>query len=261
MSIWKYSETSNDVDSFWNKKKCPFCKIDLKLLFEGKESEYLETNFQFCQKCGWWKIIERAKSVYETDEIRMIKGIVEVSSAVASLKELDLTDIKNPLNEIRNYLVVKYEKRFNVNPRVFENVVCSVFRDLGYNAITTAYSGDGGIDVILQRDKEIIGVQVKCTKNKIQVEQIRSLAGALVLGDMTSGIFLTTSEFTRGGLQTTEKYNSKGFKIRLLDAEKFYKDLEFTQRELYKSKNEILSLIPTDFELKTVDKEIISDFL
>lgn len=261
MSIWNYSEVSNDVERYWSKKKCPFCSIDLNLLYEGKESEYLELNIQFCPKCGWWKITERSKSTYDGDEIMMIKGIVEVSSAVASLKELDLTDINTPLNYIRNYLVVDYDKRFKVNPKVFEDVVCSVFKDLGYNAITTAYSGDGGIDVILENGKETIGVQVKRTKNKIQVEQIRSLAGALVLGDMTSGIFLTTSEFTKGGTQTAEKFNSKGFKIKLLDAERFYKDLEFTQRGLYNSKKEILSLIPKDFNLREVDREIISDFI
>ena len=49
------------------------------------------------------------------------------------------------------------------------------FGDLGYRARVTAYSGDDGIDVILDGDDDkAVGVQVKRYKNRIEVDQIRS---------------------------------------------------------------------------------------
>jgi len=59
------------------------------------------------------------------------------------------------------------------SPRV---TVASVFRDCGFHARVTSYSGDGGIEVILERGDETIGVQVKRYKSAIDAEQIRSLA-------------------------------------------------------------------------------------
>lgn len=155
--------------------------------------------------------------------------------AAASLRELDLTDLSTPIEEIRSYLVAKYDKRFDINPQAFEETVASVFRDLGYSAETTAYSNDDGIDVILTRGRETIGVQVKRYTNAIKVEQIRSLAGALVFGGITRGIFVTTSTFQRGATPTTQQFSYRGYKIELVNATRFYDTLKLAQRAMYGS--------------------------
>jgi restriction system protein len=78
-------------------------------------------------------------------------------------------------------------------------VVGSVFADLGFESIVTGYQNDGGIDVILKdRMGSTIGVQVKRYRNRIDVRSIRELAGALLAGGMTRGIFVTTSDYTAG---------------------------------------------------------------
>ena len=80
--------------------------------------------------------------------------------------------------EVRKYLCAKEESIFNVHPRMFEDMVCSIFKDLGWNARATAYSDDGGIDVILDgRGGATIGVQIKRYKRKrrIEADEIRSL--------------------------------------------------------------------------------------
>jgi predicted helicase len=146
------------------------------------------------------------------------------------LLELDSVDLAVPVAEIRNYLTEKYESRFQVHPRLFEEVVASVFKDMGYEASITSYSSDGGIDVILQRGFCKIGVQVKRHKNSIKVEQIRSLAGALVLGNLTRGIFVTTSCFQSGVKETLRKYQVRGYKIDLVDAPRFFSALNITRR-------------------------------
>jgi hypothetical protein len=47
------------------------------------------------------------------------------------LKKLDLSDLRQPLDEVRSYLAAKYDERFRIHPRLFEQVVGSVFNNLG----------------------------------------------------------------------------------------------------------------------------------
>jgi restriction system protein len=182
-----------------------------------------------CPVCGWWK----AEARQEIDDWVHLRGHSVVYGAAASLRELDLSDISTPINDVRSYLAAKYENRFILHPRLFEETVASVFGNLGYTAEATAYSGDDGIDVILKRADETIGIQVKRYRGSVEVEQIRSLAGALLLNGLTRGIFVTTSNFQRGGKTTTEKYAARGYEIELLDAERFYDALKIAQREMY----------------------------
>jgi len=156
--------------------------------------------------------------------------------AVGSLRELDLRDQSIPIAEIRAYLAAKYDARFAIDPWKFEEVVASVYQDLGYNARVTARSGDDGIDVILDGpDDSVIGIQVKRYSGRISVEQIRSLAGALLLNGITRGVFVTTSTFQSGAHTTVERFCLQGMPIELVDAERFYDALGLAQRTRYKS--------------------------
>jgi restriction system protein len=147
-----------------------------------------------CPVCGWWKFYKVADSwgdleLEEHDRVDFRFGV---------LKVLDLADISLPINQVRSYLVARYDARFSVHPHVFEEVVASVFRDQGYRVRITSYSGDDGIDVILDdAHNGTIGIQVKRYREKIKVSQIREFTGALVIGGHTRGIFVTTSDFQR----------------------------------------------------------------
>lgn len=150
-------------------------------------------------------------------------------AAIGCLKNFDEFKDAGPIEDIRCYLAARYESRFSVSPRLFESTVASVFRDQGYLPVVTGYSNDGGIDIILHRCSHTIGVQVKRHRQRIQVEMIRSLAGALVLHDMTTGIFVTTSDFTMGATRVTSAYSARGIAIELLDAPRFYSALSLVQ--------------------------------
>ncbi|MBC8065302.1 MAG: restriction endonuclease [Chlorobia bacterium] len=139
---------------------------------------------------------------------------------------MSLTDINAPLEEVRSYLTARYDQRFEVHPKLFEEVVASVFRDLGYRARATAYTGDDGIDVVMALDDssdETTGVQVKRYRDAISVEQLRSLAGALLIGGHTKGVFITTSTFQSGAERTAQISKDRGYEIQLLDAPGFSK--------------------------------------
>lgn len=69
--------------------------------------------------------------------------------ATAVLQELALSNIDTPLDQVRKYLIRHFDARHTLHPRLFEETVASVFRDFGYDTTVTAYSNDGGIDVVL----------------------------------------------------------------------------------------------------------------
>ncbi|MDF2116379.1 restriction endonuclease [Roseiarcaceae bacterium H3SJ34-1] len=125
-----------------------------------------------------------------------------------------------------------------MHPRLFEETVASVFASVGFTTIVTAYSGDGGIDVVLEKNGEEIGVQVKRYKDRISVEQIRSLCGALVLRGLTQGIFVTTSSFQSGAEGTAAKFAKKGYKIDLMDSQRFYDVLRLAQSNTIRDMSE-----------------------
>jgi restriction system protein len=180
-----------------------------------------------------------------------------IRGKAASLRELDLTDISQPIAEVRRYLLAKYDARFNVHPRLFEETVASVFRDLGYDTQVTGYSGDGGIDVVLRGQADTIGVQVKRYRSTIKVEQIRSLAGALMLAGITAGVFVTTSSFQAGAPRTVARYRDRGMRIDLVNADAFFAALGFVQRGESLSDDERLRLLGLDPYCSDPDMQVI----
>jgi restriction system protein len=260
MSIWRHGDPITEeslVRAARNQQNCPFCDMALEFLRTGDEGsrlarktgpmfhqmelDYQVTNYWACSLCGWWK----GNRIHYVAEDGFTLEMESAASAV--LKSLDLSDISLPIDAVRTYLVANYESRKEMHPRMFEMVVGSVFRDHGYITETTAYSNDGGIDVILRgQDAQQVGVQVKRYGKSIQVEQIRSFAGALLLSDYTKGIFVTTSKFQRGAQKVADNAALRGIQIELIDAPRFLSVLKVAQRNMYKAKHELESEISRD---------------
>ena len=164
----------------------------------------------------------------------------------AVLSNLDLNDLSTPITEIRKYLSAKYDSRFTMHPKNYENVVSSVLKDIGYFPISTGYSSDGGIDIILSNsNNKQVGIQVKRWKSKIKVEQIRSLLGALIVNNLSKGVFITTSDYQVGAKKLTSELSHK-YSIELLNADDFYAALKLSQRKSISSEYPLdyLDLIP-----------------
>ncbi len=178
---------------------------------------YENTELGRCLACGWWKIIEEYNAV--TDNIFQI--FFEIVGAITCF---ELSDISVPLTEVRSYLIRKYNDRFNVHPRLFQDTVSSVFKDLGYDTINTGYTNDGGIDAILLNKGKPIAVQVKRTKNSIKVEQIRAFLGALTINSFNKGIYVSTGPYQSGCSDIANNYN-----IELINGQKFYDFLKDAQ--------------------------------
>lgn len=86
-------------------------------------------------------------------------------------------------------------------PSDFEDFICQLFKETGYDVKTTSYSGDYGADLILTKGEENIAVQVKrySKGNNVGVKDINQVLGAKSYYNCKSARVITTSSFTKAG--------------------------------------------------------------
>ena len=210
-------------------RACPYCSTALASLYGHGDV------VAYCKACGWWRVERSGERTFGGSSYGQY-STTTVLGGHALLKSLDLCNIRQPLWEVRRYLLAASERRFSMSPRLFEKTVGDVFSDAGYTATITATSCDGGVDVILcDAGGKTVGVQVKRWRDKIGVAQIRELLGALVLGGYTRGIFVTTSRFTKGAKRAAEVSRETSTPIELIDSERFLEALQISQRPAYET--------------------------
>lgn len=116
------------------------------------------------------------------------------------------------------------------NPREFEKLVVVLLQRMGYggeiknSGQVTQYSNDKGIDGIIREDVLGFGrinIQAKryAIDNKVPREDIQKFVGALAVAQSDKGVFITTSDFTKGAYEYSESLNSST-KIVLINGEK-----------------------------------------
>lgn len=192
-----------------------------------------------CDLCGWWCVTHdvrgEAFGIARDGEPEDLEFYEQGDQVVAVLKKLDLSNVELPLDELRRYLIARYSERCEIGPTRFEDVVASVFRDLGYRVLLTARSGDCGIDILVFEGatERPIGIQVKRYRGRIEADQIREFTGALYNQGLLAGVFVTTSSYRRGALNEARKATSRGIAIELWDAGRFYDCLRVAQRPPY----------------------------
>lgn len=252
--IWEYNSRADEtrpITEALRLRVCLFCNSEMTTLLRRKrasrESYWIKRStgleVKVCSTCGWWQTLRRTSIA---DRSRRMKRRTKryYEGNIAQLRKLDVDDLTTPLEEIKNFLLAKYESRYDLNPRLFEETVASVFQALGYQARVTAYSNDGGIDVVLDGPEgREVGVQVKRYKDAINVEHIRAFTGALLIGGYTKGIFVTTSRFQSGANKTADVASVRGIPIELMDADRFYDALRLAKRELYSSTEDFIKYL------------------
>ncbi len=103
-------------------------------------------------------------------------------------------------------------------PREFEKLVVQLLQKMGYggeiknSGQVTQYSNDKGIDGIIRED--ILGfgrinIQAKryAIENNVSREDIQKFVGALAVAQSDKGVFITTSDFTKGAYEYVESLN------------------------------------------------------
>ena len=85
--------------------------------------------------------------------------------------------------------------------RDFERIVAEGFRKRGWKVEETGTSAgggaDGGVDLVLRRGREVVGVQCKQWRRPVGVEKVRELQGALGDFGAQRAIFVCLTKYTR----------------------------------------------------------------
>lgn len=97
----------------------------------------------------------------------------------------------------------------------FEEEVAKIFTLLGYKATVTKGSGDGGVDIILEREDYRAIVQCKHYRNPVPPEPIRALWGCKDDFGANEVILVASSGITQSGADFIS--NKPNFKVLNLD--------------------------------------------
>lgn len=122
------------------------------------------------------------------------------------------TDIND---EIKKYLKSHPEKLHDLSPRKFEELVASIFKDLGFDVTLTKATRDGGSDIIASIRNAVTSflILVECKKyspeNKVGVGIIREVAGVHTLRNPSKSIIVTTSTFTNDAIDMASQLNER----------------------------------------------------
>ncbi|MCK0205685.1 restriction endonuclease [Ornithobacterium rhinotracheale] len=127
--------------------------------------------------------------------------------------------IENSYNYIKNSVTSEILATIlSKKPHEFEHLVVKLLQKMGYggeiknSGITTQQSNDGGIDGIIKED--VLGfnhifIQAKrySINNKVQKPEVQSFVGAVAGTSSKKGVFITTSDFSRGALDYIASLN------------------------------------------------------
>ncbi|HQQ94654.1 MAG TPA: restriction endonuclease [Bacteroidia bacterium] len=95
-----------------------------------------------------------------------------------------------------------------MTPKQFEELVCEHFRRKGYEAETTSYSNDYGVDVFATKGKEKIAVQAKMYgrgTRKINRQMVMELHGAKDYFDCSKAVLATDGVLLPDALEVANK--------------------------------------------------------
>lgn len=78
----------------------------------------------------------------------------------------------------------------------FEEFVAGLFRARRWEVLFTRREGDGGVDLIVKKKRDIGYIQCKQWRGQVGVEIVRSLYGVMAANCVRRGYVVTTGEFT-----------------------------------------------------------------
>lgn len=188
--------------------------IDLFYYDVATAFRYLKNNGQLSQPAG------KGKPYFLVKDVDSLP-IEEVPKPV---KE-DPQPIEKIYQKIHEGLAAELLKEIKEkSPAFFEKLVIDLLVKMGYggsreDAEAVGRSGDGGIDGIINEDRlglDVVYVQAKQWEGSVSRPEIQKFAGALQGQRARKGIFVTTSEFTKGCLEYVKSIDSK---IILIDGQ------------------------------------------
>ncbi len=122
--------------------------------------------------------------------------------------EYGLTDAEVMIRA--RYLENDYDVKtlLSLSPREFEYLICELYDRMGYCTKLTPRTKDGGKDVTAQKSevgkKERIHIECKRYSSKVTVATVRALRGVVSKDDVSKGVLIGVSGFTKGTIKFCE---------------------------------------------------------
>lgn len=182
--------------------------------------DYLKTHHDLRDKdlMEYPEYAEYAKGTIKNDK----SSKTDASARDDNTEELTPTEqLEKAFNSINEDLAADIlQKTCEVAPDKFERIVLDLLLNMGYGgsnkdmAIVTPVSHDNGVDGIIPEDAlglDKIYIQAKRYKSDIFVgkPEIQQFIGALNEQKASKGVFVTTSSFTKGAIESASKATSK----------------------------------------------------
>ena len=163
----------------------------------------------------------------ETDEEAIQKmtskmiEFVRVGKIEKTLYHSTIFDPKSPIiindmdEVVKNYFKRNPDKLYEMHPRKFEELIASIFKDLGFDVELTKATRDGGRDIIasIRTAATNFLAYVECKRysadNKIDVGIIRDVAGVQYIDKPSKSIIVTTSFFTKDAKEIAKKIENQ----------------------------------------------------
>jgi len=103
------------------------------------------------------------------------------------------------------------------SPAFFESVVVRLLMAMGYGGVAghgsvTGKSGDGGIDGVIRQDKlglDVVCIQAKRWDGPVGRPIVQQFVGSMDYYRAKKGVMLTTSTFTRDGMEFLQRIEGK----------------------------------------------------
>ncbi|MCP9333141.1 restriction endonuclease [Lentilactobacillus hilgardii] len=183
----------------------------------------------------------KRKGKISMDTLDDVEDTADISEVLADKSDKYNIEVKTEL--LRQIM--------NSDPIFFEHLVVRLLSKMGYkgpngSATVTPASGDDGIDGIINQDPlgtNTVYVQAKryAKDNRVQRPQIQSFYGAIKGRGAESGVFITTSDFSRSAREYAEN-----FRIVLVDG------IELTDLML---EYEVGVQVKSDYKLYEIDND------
>jgi restriction system protein len=199
IDMWSYysaSKRSIFEECGLYKMCCPYCGTRLNQIKNPRfysNCDYLCVLVKECKICGWWQTHENYLSNAGDRLNQHMVGIYKT----ALLKQFEVDGIETPIRLLKEYFIKHPNKLHLISSQKMELLVTDIFKDFFKgDAIHLGGPNDKGIDVIVYTGDVQYAVQVKRrldVNTAEPVNAIRDFIGAMVIGNYTKGLYVTSA--------------------------------------------------------------------
>ena len=237
--IWEYptqTVAASLLRDVLARRMCPCC-VTHDLLAPNDETRehdarrYTEERKALtCRSCGWWCAYREAyDSSCGTKPDWVIHVVTATGAALQTYGEFpDRQTLMVLQSEIEQHMMgIGASSAW----AAMEDATAAILRSFGFDVRVTARTKDGGVDIILDRLSDgPIFVQVKHSRNKVDVRVFRELVGTMVLGGVHKRLLVTSPTFTEGAHALKDTADLRGLPVELVDGERFLSALKLSTR-------------------------------